>query len=400
MKNFMIKISLSLTLLFSIVIYSKTVYGEEISEKNFQVIAHRGDSGNAPEHTMVSYELARRLGADYIEIDLGMTKDGQLIAIHDSTVDRTTDGNGRVNSLTLSQIKELDTGSWFNQQFPNKANPQYIGLKIPTLEEIIDHYKDTINYYIEVKRPEDNPGMADELLQVLNSRHLIENNIPRGKVIIQSSDAESLKYIHSQYPNLPLIQLGSYTNRMDLPEISKYAIGVGPELTTVNKTFIEKAHSNGLIVHCWTVNNQADMEKMIDWGADGIFTNYVGLAVNVKLADRTAPVIPTIYTISNQSTSIMGTAESKSTVYAWVGNKMLGKAVASNEKYSIKISKQKAGALVSVYSVDAAGNKSGSKTGKVVDRTAPVTPTINIISDQSTYIAGKAELNSKVFAWV
>ncbi|MEH7158918.1 Ig-like domain-containing protein [Neobacillus drentensis] len=268
------------------------------------------------------------------------------------------------------------------------------------MEEIIDHYKDTINYYIEVKRPEDNPGMADELLQVLNSRHLIENNIPRGKVIIQSSDAESLKYIHSQYPNLPLIQLGSYTNRMDLPEISKYAIGVGPELTTVNKTFIEKAHSNGLIVHCWTVNNQADMEKMIDWGADGIFTNYVGLAVNVKLADRTAPVIPTIYTTSDHSTSIMGTAESKSTVYAWVGNKMLGKAVASNEKYSIKISKQKAGALVSVYSVDAAGNKSGSKTGKVVDRTAPVTPTINIISDQSTYIAGKAELNSKVYAWV
>ncbi|MEH7158917.1 glycerophosphodiester phosphodiesterase family protein [Neobacillus drentensis] len=131
MKNFMIKISLSLTLLFSIVIYSKTVYGEEISEKNFQVIAHRGDSGNAPEHTMVSYELARRLGADYIEIDLGMTKDGQLIAIHDSTVDRTTDGNGRVNSLTLSQIKELDTGSWFNQQFPNKSKSAVYWVKNP-----------------------------------------------------------------------------------------------------------------------------------------------------------------------------------------------------------------------------------------------------------------------------
>jgi glycerophosphoryl diester phosphodiesterase len=283
MKNILLKISLSLTLIFSIGFYSKTVYGADTSKKNIQVIAHRGDSGNAPEHTMEAYELARKLGADYIEIDLGMTKDGQLIVIHDDTVDRTTNGKGMVSSLTLSQIKGFDTGSWFNKQFPDKAKPQYIGLKIPTLEEIIHQYGDTINYYIEIKKPEDHPSMTDELLKLLKSHHLIEENTQRGKVIIESYDSDSLKYIHSKYPNLLLIQLGSPSDRMNFLEISKYANGVGPEFSALNKEFIDKAHSQGLVVHCWTVNNTKDMEKMIDWGVNGIFTDYVGLAV--KLVD-------------------------------------------------------------------------------------------------------------------
>lgn len=363
MKNFLLKISLSLTLIFSIVLYSKTVYGAETNKKNIQVIAHRGDSGNAPEHTMEAYELARKLGSDYIEIDLGITKDGQLIAIHDDTVDRTTNGNGRVSSLTLSQIKGFDTGSWFNELFPDKAKPQFIGLKIPTLEEIITKYGDTINYYIEIKKPEDHPNMTDELLRVLKSHHLIEDNTRRGKVIIESYDSNSLKYIHSKYPNLQLVQLGAYSDRMNLLEISKYANGVGPQFSTVKKEFIENAHRLGLFVHCWTVNNKADMETMVDWGVDGIFTNYVGLAV--KLSELTAPVVPTTNTVSDQSTIITGKAESKTQVYAWAGRIKLGEATASNGMYSIKITRQKAGTLISVYSVDEAGNKSKVRSVKV-----------------------------------
>ncbi|MFL6554965.1 MAG: glycerophosphodiester phosphodiesterase [Bacillus sp. (in: firmicutes)] len=264
-----------------LIVFSSTVIGVDAGKRDIQVIAHRGASGNAPEHTMVAYELARKFGADYIEIDLGMTKDGQLIAIHDETIDRTTNGNGMVSSLTLSQIKKLDTGSWFNKQFPDKKKPEYNSLKIPTLEEIIHHYGETINYYIEIKRPLANPSMTEELLKVLSSHRLIGEKSAPGKVIIESFDSERLNYIHKKYPSLVLIQLGVDANKMNLAEISKYAAGVGPDFSTVKKEFIGNAHNHGLMVHCWTVNNEADMQKMIDWGVDGIFTNFVDIAEKV-----------------------------------------------------------------------------------------------------------------------
>lgn len=104
-------------------------------------IAHRGASGYAPEHTLTSYKMGDRMHGDYIEIDLQMTKDGKLIAMHDETVDRTTDGTGKVKDFTLEQIKQLDAGSWFNEKYPQYANPRYEGLQVPTLEEIFKTFK-------------------------------------------------------------------------------------------------------------------------------------------------------------------------------------------------------------------------------------------------------------------
>jgi len=82
-------------------------------------VAHRGASGYAPEHTLLSYELGESMKGDYIEIDLQMTKDGELIAMHDETLDRTTNGTGLVKDYTLEEIKQLDAGSWFNEKYPS-----------------------------------------------------------------------------------------------------------------------------------------------------------------------------------------------------------------------------------------------------------------------------------------
>src|SRR5262245_44060883 len=104
-------------------------------------IGHRGASGYAPEHTFASYDRAIELRADYIEQDLQLTKDGVLVAMHDPTLDRTARGSaenckGLVIEKTLAQIKTCDVGSWFNAAFPQHARPEYVGQKIPTLEEI------------------------------------------------------------------------------------------------------------------------------------------------------------------------------------------------------------------------------------------------------------------------
>ncbi|GHI00417.1 glycerophosphodiester phosphodiesterase [Neobacillus kokaensis] len=244
----------------------------------FVIIAHRGASGQAPEHTMAAYQLALDQGADYLELDIHMTKDKQLIAIHDDTVDRTTNGQGKVNSLTLSEIKQLDAGSRFNQNFPDKAKPYYRGQTILTLEEVIGKFGGSVNYYIELKKTQQYSEMADKLLRFLNAHQLIGTLGVHGQVIIESFHEDTLKYLRNKSSELILVQLTDNPWNIDLAKIASYADGVGPNYTKINQKFIETAHQHGLLVHCWTVNNETDMIKLINWNVDGIFTNYVDRA--------------------------------------------------------------------------------------------------------------------------
>ncbi|MBL4954641.1 glycerophosphodiester phosphodiesterase [Neobacillus sp. YIM B02564] len=250
-------------------------------KERMTIIAHRGASGDAPEHTIAAYQLAVEQGADYIELDLHMTKDRQLIAIHDDTLDRTTNGSGKVHAFTLAEIKQLDAGSWFNHKYPGKAQPYYHGQTIPTLAEVINHYGKSINYYIEIKKPQQTPKMADELLRVLRQQQLIGKRTgpaDRGKIIIESFHPDSLKYLRHKAPELLLIQLGEDAAEMKLAEIAQYADGVGPNFSTLNEEFVKLAHRHGLLVHCWTVNSETAMIKLNSWNVDGIFTNYVKIA--------------------------------------------------------------------------------------------------------------------------
>src|SRR5919112_4683734 len=150
-------------------------------------IGHRGASGYAREHTIPSYDLALEQGADYAEIDLQMTKDGVLVAMHDDTLDRTADApegvpkrfcSGPVIKRTLEQIKQCDVGSWFS--------PDYAGQQIPTLEEIFQRYGTSVNYYIETKNPEAAPGMEEELLRLMEEYGLMEPAAENWQVLIQS----------------------------------------------------------------------------------------------------------------------------------------------------------------------------------------------------------------------
>src|SRR5438093_1650322 len=134
-----------------------------------QVVAHRGASGWAPETTPASYRLALEMKADYLELDVQMTKDGEIVAIHDSLVDRTTNGKGAIGKITLAQLKELDAGSWFNRTYPEKASREFAGQRVPTLQEVIDLAKNSgAGLYIETKNPElYPPNFEAKLLDIL-----------------------------------------------------------------------------------------------------------------------------------------------------------------------------------------------------------------------------------------
>ncbi|MFG6178677.1 glycerophosphodiester phosphodiesterase [Halomonas sp. THAF12] len=264
--------------------------------QDFQVIAHRGASGHAPEHTWPAYEKAREMGADYLELDLHMSADGKLMVIHDDTVDRTTDGEGRVKEHTLEALKALDAGSWFNQAHPEHADDAYAGAELLTLDEVIDRYGTDVRYYIETKSPERYPELQRALVETLEAEGLVES----GSVVIQSFSQDSLQQIHELNADIPLVQLVWYypeedgdglaewtgvtpdpaeISDADFQAIADYAVGIGPNVTyegedVIDASFVEQAHANGLLVHPYTINDPEEMQRLLDWGVDGMFTNF------------------------------------------------------------------------------------------------------------------------------
>lgn len=250
-----------------------------IYEKKIVNIAHRGASGHAPEHTIPAYQLGEQMEGDYIEIDLQMTKDGRLIAMHDEKVDRTTNGTGLVKDLTLAEVKKLDAGTWFNEKYPQLAKKKYEGLTVPTLEEVFKKFGRQANYYIETKSPDVYPGMEEELLKVLKNYKMVDSKGRTKNVLIQSFSKESLMKVHEMNQKLPLVQLFSYKNQAtisdeELESIKEYAIGVGPNFSKVDGQYVKMVRDHDLQFHPYTVNERADMKKALEWGATGLFTNY------------------------------------------------------------------------------------------------------------------------------
>jgi glycerophosphoryl diester phosphodiesterase len=249
-----------------------------LTTNRFLVIAHRGASAYAPEHTMPSYDLARKMGVDYIEIDVGETRDGRLVAMHDYTVNRTTNGKGLLNSYTFQRLERLDAGSWFNRRYPKLANSKYAGLKVPSLDQIFDRYGTSVNYYLEVKNPAGFPRIEERMVATLRKHHLSGSTAARGKVIIESSSANSLKVIHRMDPTIPLIQLvqlkypARITDKL-LNAWKRYLVGVGINYNSLTPNAVQRIHRAGLLVHAWTVNNPAVMRKLIGWGVNGIFSD-------------------------------------------------------------------------------------------------------------------------------
>jgi glycerophosphoryl diester phosphodiesterase len=245
-------------------------------------IGHRGASGYAPEHTIIAYDRALELGADYIEQDLQLTKDGVLVALHDPTLDRTARGDaanckGLVIEKTLAQLKTCDVGSWFNTAFPQYARPEYVGQRIPTLEDVFQRYRHSVNYYIETKNPEEAPGMEEKLLELLGKYNLRGSAVKRNQVLIQSFSDASLRKLHGLDAEPPLIQLftnrGSAAIRATLDDVKTYAVGIGPSKGSVDAALIDAAHARCLDVHPYTVNDSAEMAALLALGVDGMFTN-------------------------------------------------------------------------------------------------------------------------------
>jgi len=243
-----------------------------------QVVGHRGASGYAPETTIASYRMAIQMGADYIETDMHRSRDGVLVAIHDADVSRTTNGKGFVADYTLAELKALDAGSWFNKAFPEKARPEYIGLRIPALQEVMDVAQESeTGLLIEIKDPERYrqsalsrlPDLESTLLSLIHSSHI------KNRTHVLSFSADSLRKIKELDASVPTIFLVAKSNEnpvqatLDIP-----ADELGILHTLATPALVEEAHRSGILISVWTVDRPEDMKRMISMGVDRITSNY------------------------------------------------------------------------------------------------------------------------------
>lgn len=244
------------------------------------IVAHRGASGHAPEHTIPAYDLAITMGAEYIEQDILPTADGVLVCIHDDTLDRTARGpaencTGNVSDKTLEQLKTCDMGSWFNERYPELAREEFVGLKIPTLEEVFQRYGKSANYYIEIKPNTTLGGSVEQsLLDLITQYDLYEGMVERRQVLVQSFIPTSLITMFSLDPEVPLIQLYAAGAAPTAPLASSYSFGIGPSTAELNALLVSEAHALGLAIHPYTINSEEDLLAAASLCVDGAFTNF------------------------------------------------------------------------------------------------------------------------------
>lgn len=229
------------------------------------VVAHRGFSGAAPENTLIAFRKGIEVGSDMIELDVHLTRDGEIAVIHDETLERTTNGKGRIVDHTLQELKKLDAGSSFG--------PQFAGEKIPTLKEVLDLAKGRVPVNIEIK----NPTHGKYTIAELTERVLREVNQAgmMDRVIFSSFNPAALEWIGRKEPRAggAFLFHRPWNFLRDIPGSQEYAVLNlrNIHLTREKVAEIKKA---GKIINVYTVNTDEEMKQFVDWGVDGIITNH------------------------------------------------------------------------------------------------------------------------------
>lgn len=240
------------------------------SHSSVQVVAHRGASGYAPENTISSIRKAIELGSHFVEIDVHMTSDSKVVAIHDKSVDRTTNGTGDVAEYSLKELKNLDAGSWYSKKFT--------GEKIPTLREVFEEVKGETRLIIEFKYGHKKYNHIEEIVAKLIREYGLE-----GNVILKSFDSGILNRFEEVIPEVErlycifggskFITLDNFLRFRNVFSISNIQY-IQVHKYFLTQRFVNKAHKRGLKVIVWGVNDAKSYLKFTQMRVDMIETDF------------------------------------------------------------------------------------------------------------------------------
>ena len=228
------------------------------------VCAHRGRSSLFPENTMIAYEAAIEVGADFMELDVRRTVDGELVCIHDPTVDRTTDGSGEVEQMTLAEVQALDAGAWLDDE--------HAGARIPLLQDVLKQIAPRLVVDIEIKQRE----IAEQVAQIIRETDALR------RVTVVSFDHDDLRTAKAAEPSLAcgLITSGP-EEEADEPEraLIASALECGASFMScshrsVTPTLVRECQLAGLTLMAWTMDEPEDIRRMIDLRVSALVSNY------------------------------------------------------------------------------------------------------------------------------
>lgn len=254
------------------------------------VMAHQGGAALAPSNTLEAFHHAVELGVDIIELDIHQTKDGHLVVIHDDTVNRTTNGKGKVNELTLDEIQSYDAGYHF-VDLEGHHSYRNEGVIIPTLESVFQEMPQNMRYTIEIKdtnHPELYETIGEQLWELMK-KYNVENNIligsfeqdilnmmteiTNGDAIVSAGEQEVTKFVILHKLGLHTL----YKTKADSIEMPIKASGIN----LMDKRLIQTAQTRGIDVHYWTINDVETMKELIELGVDGIITDRPDLMIEL-----------------------------------------------------------------------------------------------------------------------
>ena len=239
------------------------------------VVAHRGASADRPEHTLAAYDLALQEGADGVECDVRLTRDGHLVCVHDRTVERTSNGTGAVSEMTLAELKRFDWGAWHHGSD---------GAELLTLDELVRLVLDwqrPVKLFVETKHPVRYGALVESKLLALLHRYGIASpaSADLARAVVMSFSAAAVWRVRRAAPMLPTVLLGETSRYLGGSAATTVgATAVGPSIATLREhpELVDRAAAQGRAMYCWTVDHYEDVEFCRGLGVGWIATNHPG----------------------------------------------------------------------------------------------------------------------------
>ncbi|WP_395309435.1 glycerophosphodiester phosphodiesterase [Mycobacterium sp. AMU20-3851] len=245
------------------------------------VVAHRGASAQRPEHTVAAYELALQEGADAVECDVRLTRDGHLVCVHDRRVDRTSDGTGLVSEMSLAELRELDFGSWHSGWRDSGAGGDTGLLTLDALLGLVLDSKRPVKIFIETKHPVRYGALVESKVLALLHRYGIAApaSADLARAVVMSFSAAAVWRIRRAAPMLPTVLLGETSRFLGGGAATTVgATAVGPSIATLREhpELVDRAAAQGRALYCWTVDHYEDVRYCRDVGVAWVATNHPG----------------------------------------------------------------------------------------------------------------------------
>lgn len=239
------------------------------------VLAHRGANKVAPQNTLLAFQKALDFGADGLETDVHLSKDGHIVICHNYTIDETSNGTGRVDEMTLSQLKGFDFGSYFGDEFK--------GVSLPTLSELLDLTKSMKLINIEIKPPQKDSDLVKKVVEAIHQYGIVENSI------VSCFDPECIRLVKEIDKNIKtglLYEDDKLGHEIMTFGVAKYckqlnADAAHPHRKLITRKEVMELHNLGIAVNPWTVNKEEEIIRFTEWGCDALISDVPDYCIKV-----------------------------------------------------------------------------------------------------------------------